>query len=239
VPLKTFLTLAHARTATLILGNKKLQLEEQNFNVLSAIANCMIGKTVPTTTTSVAGTAKSTKCPIQAPDLPAIRGLKLGMSIQDVRKLLPESAPPISKPDSLGRRSMKVKLPPRQDAYISTGLNELEVSFFDERICRIEASYSVGKEWRDRQKDFAYFISKELGVSVTWEEDSLMMFTKLFSLRCADMSISLHIDEEEAFKGELFRSNEPWVASAILSLTDHNAASRLRQRLETKRQREQ
>jgi hypothetical protein len=239
VPLNTFLTLARARTATLILGNKKLQLEEQNFNVLSAIANCMIGKTVPTRTTSVGGTANPAKCPIQAPDLPTLRGFKLGMSVQDARKLFPESAPPISEPDTLGRRSMIVKFPRPQDAYGATRLDQVNVSFFDDRICRIEASYDVGKEWRDRQKDFAYFISKELGVSVTWEEDSFSMFTKLFSLRCADMSMSLHISEEAAFKGELFGSEGPWVASAMLSLTDHTVETRLRQRLETKRQREQ
>jgi hypothetical protein len=238
LPFKTFLTLARAKRATLIIGNKKLSLEEQNFNVLSAIANCMIGKAVPTTTTSVAVTANSTsggKCPIQSPDIPTLSGFKLGMSIQDVRKLSPEGAPAITEPDTLGTRSMTIKFPRPQDDYGSTSLYELKVRFFDDRICHMEATYSVGKEWRDRQKDFAYFISKELGISVTWKEYSPDVFHKLFSLHCDAVSINLGVSDEDARKGELHNSTDPWVAHAMLILTDKNAESLLRQRREKNR----
>jgi hypothetical protein len=238
LPFKTFLTLARAKTATLIIGNKKLPLEEQNFNVLSAIANCMIGKAVPTTTTSVAGTANSTsggKCPIQSPDIPTLSRFKLGMSIQDVRNLFPGGAPAITEPDTLGTRSMTVKFPRPQDAYGSTSLDQLNVRFFDDRICHMEATYSVGKEWRNRQKDFAYFISKELGISVTWKEDSAGVFHKLFSLHCDAVSIDLSISEEGARRGELYDSTEPWVAHAMLILTDMNAGALLQQRREKNR----
>jgi hypothetical protein len=235
LPFKTFLTLARAKSATLIIGNKNLSLEDQNFNVLSAIANCMIGKAVPTTTTSVAGTANPTpggKCPIQSPDIPAISGFKLGMSIQDVRKLSPEGAPAITEPDTIGTRSMTIKFPRPQDAYGSTRLNELKVRFFDDRICYMEATYSVGKEWRDRQKDFAYFISKELGISVTWKEYSADVFHKVFLLRCDAVSIGLNVSDEDARKGELHNSTDTWVAYAMLTLTDKNAESLLQQRRE-------
>jgi hypothetical protein len=240
LPFKTFLTLARAKTATLIIGNKKLPLEEQNFNVLSAIANCMLGKAVPTTTTSVAGTVNPTaggKCPIQSPDIPTLSGVKLGMSIQDVRKLYPGGAPAITEtePETLGTRSMTLEFPHPQEPDGSTRLNDLKIKFFDDRIYHMEANYSVGKEWRNRQKDFAYFISKELGISAPWDENSGGVFLKLFSLHCDAVSITLGINDEWARKSELRGSTEPWVARAMLILSDENAGALLQQRLEKNR----
>jgi hypothetical protein len=227
-PLRAFLNLANARAATLIIGNTELRLGAQHFNVLSAIANCMIGKTVPPGPSSG---AESSNCPVQASNLLVFRGYRFGMSAQEVRNLFPGGAPPISEPDNVGRRSMKVEFPDASDPSGATKLSQLEVHFLDDRVFYISASYSIGKEWQNRLSDFANSISNGLGVSVAWNENYNGNARKLFRITCDALSMNLFTDEESEEIKITSQSKRPWTANATLHLVDEIAASRMRERL--------
>lgn len=261
VPLKTFLKLAHAKTVELKLGNKELRLGAQNFTALSAFADIMSGKTVGSTTppgsvanqsttkppsNSTATTSKGSaetsdpasisNCPIQASNLIALRGFKIGASIQEVSNRFQGGMPNLSEPDSSGVRTLEVNFSRSKDAPGSTGLSRLKFQFLDERIYSIEAMYHVGKEWKGRPlSEFAYSVSQGLGVSGKWIENPATVLNSEFKLECGAvrLKLNMYIDTLPATIVEL-----PW-ATAFLTLTDPNVESQLPQRRAKSRQKEQ
>ena len=263
IPVATFLKLARSKAAELRTGNKELRVGPQHLATLAALADQIMGPVMqpespankptigdalsrnqrqassPMQQTEQALPASSTAatthgCPIQMTQLLPLRGFQLGMSLTEIQSRLQGRTPSISRPDEIGRRSMKVDLSRPQNAQGSTGLDGLEFKFFDDRLYRIEATYSIGKEWNKRpMSEFAESLSRGLGVAASWTIGT----DKEFKLECGEVRFELTIDDESsAFMPS--RMKMP-MALAYLTITDTAAEMQFKPRREALRLKQQ
>lgn len=263
VPVATFLKLARSKAAELRIGNKELRIEPPHLSTLAALADQITGPVMqpespagkPTTgdalsrnqrqapspmrqteralpASSSAGTTNG--CPIQMTQLLPLRGFQLGMSLTEVQSQFQGRIPTISHPDEIGRRSMKVDLSRPQDARGSTGLEGLAFKFFDDRLYRIEATYSIGKEWNKRpMSEFAESLSRGLGVAANWTIGT----DKEFKLECGSVRFELAIDDESSALMPS-RMKMP-MAVAYLTITDTAAEMQFKPRRDALRLKQQ
>ena len=263
IPVATFLKLARSQTAELRIGNKELRVGPQHLATLAALADQITGPVMqpkspaskPTTgdplsrnqrqapspmrQTEQALPASSSAatthgCPIQITQLLPLRGFQLGMSLTEVQSRFQGRSPSISRPDEIGVRSMKVDFSRSQDARGSTGLEGLAFKFFDDHLYRIEAIYSIGKEWNKRpMSEFAKSLSRGLGVVASWAIGT----DKEFKLECGAVKFELTIDDESSSLMPA-RMKMP-LAVAYLTITETAVEMQFKPRREALRLRQQ
>ena len=263
IPVPTFLKLARSKTAELRIGNKELRLGPPHLATLAALADQLTDPIIqpkspasrPTTGDALSRNqrqalatmqqmeqampapspaATTNGCPIQITQLLPLRGFQLGMSLTEVQSRLQGRPHSISRPDEIGVRSMKVDLSRPQDAHGSTGIKGLAFKFFDDRLYRIEATYSIGKEWDKRpMSEFAESLSRGLGVAASWTIGA----DKEFKLECGEVRFELAIDDESSALMPS-RMKMP-MAVAYLKITDTAAERQFKPRREALRLKQQ
>jgi hypothetical protein len=262
IPARTFLKLARAKAVELRVGDKELKLGTHQLAVLAALADQMTGVSRVQASDSKKPTSGATggpsiqrsqqtlalkeeagasapasvalnKCPVHLAQLLPLRRFNLGMSLSDVTRHFQGGAPPISQPNGLGIRSMEVSLSRPQDPRGSTGLDKLKFKFVDNRLYQIEATYSLGKEWKQRpMMEFAGALSRGLGVDAVWAGGD----EKEFVIACGEVRFDLSIDDESY---ALMPSNTRMpLAVAYLTLTDTATEAQIKLRSDAFRQRE-
>jgi hypothetical protein len=258
LPTRTFLKLAHAKTVELRIGNKDVKLGTQNLAALSALADYLNGKAVSQLTpgqrqvqqtapiianqvsqprpedkpNSFPSASTTNKCPVQPAQVLPIRNFRLGMTTAEYTSRFRGKAPALSQPDDIGIRSVMFNWSRDREPSGSTGLDKLEFKFFDDRLYQMEATYSVGSEWKSRQRsEFAESISRGLGVEGAWSEEPFGGF----KLDCGGVRFELTISNDLAH----IIPGGPW-AYAYLTLVDSAAeaqVSRKREELRLDQQR--
>lgn len=261
IPARTFLKLTRGKVVELRVGDKELKLGDQQLKSLAALADQMIGSSRGQTSppkklaqgvtggpldrlshltpkeqasdSAVAPVAYN-KCPIHIAQLLPLRGFSLGMSLNDVTRHFQGSVPPISQPNGLGIRSMEVSLSRPQEPRGYTGLDKLKFKFLDDRLYQIEATYSVGKEWKQRpMSEFAETLTKDMGVDAAWTES----VEKEFVIACGEVRFDLSIDDDSSALMPVYARTP--VAVAYFTLTDTDTEAQIKLRGNTLRQREQ
>jgi hypothetical protein len=117
----------------------------------------------------------------------SIRGLRLRMTVSQVRSLLPSLQLP--RPDALGSSEVTLHAP---FPAVMNGLLGITLSFLDSKLFRIAARYDNVKSW-DSPRQFIFHISDIFGLPIDWDrlpsqhsynEDEL-----LERLECSDSDI--------------------------------------------------
>ncbi len=80
------------------------------------------------------GQAPLNRCPIKVAQLLALRGFSLGMGLSDVTRRFQGVTPAVSRPNSLGVRTLDLRLSRPQDPPGATGLDKLTFTFLDDRV---------------------------------------------------------------------------------------------------------
>jgi hypothetical protein len=240
VPTHTFMKLARATTAELRIGRKDVLLNRAQLAALAALADRINGKGTPTAAstgetgqprlplpgverTSPGSVAMLQPCPVQVPQLLPLRGFRLGQTLGEALARFQGTPPAVAAPDAMGIRSLNLPLARSPEERNTTGVTNLELRFLDERLYRIEATYAIGKEWRERpMQEFAMSLSRGVGIAGPWTIGGNNDFT----LECGAVSLKLAVDEE-SFQSLPARRDAP-IAVAYFTLIDTARAAQLK-----------
>jgi hypothetical protein len=240
VPTRTFMKLARATTVELRIGRKEVLLSRAQLAALAALADRISGKGTPTAAstgeadqprppllrverTSPSLVATLQPCPVQVPQLLPLRGFRLGQTLGEVLARFQGTPPAVAAPDAMGRRSLNLPLARSPEERNTTGVTNLELRFLNERLYRIEATYAIGKEWRERpMQEFATSLSRSVGIASPWTIGGNNDFT----LECGAVSLKLAVDED-SFQSLPARRNAP-IAVAYFTLIDTARAAQLK-----------
>lgn len=240
VPTRTFMKLARATTVELRIGRKEVLLSRAQLAALAALADRISGKGTPTAAstgeigqprpplpgverTSPSLVAALQPCPVQVPQLLPLRGFRLGQTLGEVLARFQSKPPAAAAPDLMGIRSLNLPLARSPEERNATGVTNLELRFLDERLYRIEATYAIGKEWREHpMQEFAMSLSRGVGIASSWT----LAENNDFTLECGAVRLKLAVDED-SFRSLPARRNSP-VAVAYFTLIDTARAAQLK-----------
>lgn len=257
IPTRAFLKLARAKTAELRIGNKEISLAAPHLAALTALADRFSGTperqelsggkqaadphgdarrartphVIPPK--PVGGNSPSDsvgqtyRCPVVLTRLLPLRGFSLGMSLGEAMGHLHDSPASTPPPDNLGVRSLTIRVSQATNDPGGTRLDSLKLQFLEDRLYQMEATYSLGREWRGRPvSEFAGRLSRGVGVTGIWSVEANNDLT----LECGDVRLALEVDEE-SFMSLPARMKSP-MALAYFRLTDSAQAAKLKQRHE-------
>jgi hypothetical protein len=242
VPTRTFMKLARATTVELRIGRKEVLLSRAQLAALATLADRISGKGVPTAaptrevgqpTPPVPGVERPSPnlvaplqpCPIRVPRLLPLRGFRLGQTLGEVLARFQGAPPAVAPPNALGVRSLNLPLARSPEERNETGAMNLELRFLNEHLYWIEATYAVGKEWRERpMQEFAMSLSRGVGIASPWA----IVKNNDFTLECGAVNLKLAVDED-SFQSLPARRNAP-LAVAYFTLVDTMRAAQLKTR---------
>lgn len=143
------------------------------------------------------GSSANSKCTLTREQSPEIRGIRLGMSAEQLRRLFPESnnqqtitdaIANAKKVESYGESRLTLQPDPRTPNPRFAGVNFISVELLDERVTRFSVQY-VGPEWNNVQ-EFVAKLSEGLKLPTGFSEGN----DSYSNLKCDGFKIDAYVN---------------------------------------------
>jgi hypothetical protein len=120
---------------------------------------------------AIAAPAQEGRCNLKLTQAPTLRGLRLGMSTEQVRAVFPKVSIPLADENGSASGFAAFSSEPDANAVNFKGVSAIYLSFFDNRLVRFSVQYDGSVQW-DSSARFSTKVSESLRLPDLWVSGS-------------------------------------------------------------------